>query len=731
MPDPVSTSKLDREHFSRQLLEAISVPVPRVERSGSYSIRMFWALLVMLAMIAIYSSSVIGLFVGVFYLFWSLLIGLSRNPLTAVLFVGVPLLVVVCVLAALIKPLFARSEQGLDDFELQPEFEPLLFDFIARLCNSVGAPSPSSIVVDANANAGASFISGVFDRRLRLTLGLPLVLGLDTRQLAGVIAHEFAHFSQTSGMLLTYLIRRINDWFTHAAFERDAWDNKLKELSEKLDLRLSWALWLARTVVFAVRLVLIGLVLAGHFFCSGLLREMEFDADRYEARLAGSQNFARTCRQLKLLELCQSSALEDLDQFRRESRLPDNLPALIVSKIPQIPSDEFRELEHELLEVKTGWADSHPSDRDRIENAAREQATGIFQLEHPSGLLFTDVKGLCRVVTLRMYRFLFGDQFDPGSIQSTDEIVALSETEQAEGLAALRFVMEQFCGFDTFQIPRYRLGTAIDANQFKQNINTRRQRLLSEVCGYALIRQQEDQISVERIKLICAKRLIEAGFDLSSQQQFFGAVTLQQVHLQTVQNDQRVQQVKTQLKLYRQVMGHRLLDALEFVRAKKIVDKIGEKETVVKEVSKILTAWENVIENYATFEQLLVDTAVTAMLLEMGGAPTDIQSENAYNAARERLYGNLTQIHMCSWQVTYPFVHGKGEISLAYFLLAELPSRGDMLAVVTAASELNGNLDLFLRRCVTRLGSIAEKVEHAFGFEPLKTPPEAKLKSDS
>ena len=122
---------------------------------------------------------------------------------------------------------------------------------------------------------------------------------------------------------------------------------------------------------------------------------MEFDADRYEARLAGSQNFARTCRQLKLLELCQSSALEDLDQFRRESRLPDNLPALIVSKIPQIPSDEFRELEHELLEVKTGWADSHPSDRDRIENAAREQAAGIFQLEHPSGLLFTDVKGLC------------------------------------------------------------------------------------------------------------------------------------------------------------------------------------------------------------------------------------------------------------------------------------------------------------------------------------------------
>ena len=383
------------------------------------------------------------------------------------------------------------------------------------------------------------------------------------------------------------------------------------------------------------------------------------------------------------------------------------------------------------MSSRTSWGDSHPSDRDRIENAAHEQAAGVFQLEHPASVLFTDINGLCKVVTLRLYRFLFEGTFDPRSVQATDQIVAVNETEQAEGSAALRFVLEQFCGYDTFLLPRYRLGAAVDSNLFKQNVNTRRARLLKDIRGYALIRKQEDQIAEERVKLICAQRLIEAGFNVSEQYQYFGVTSLQQVHVRIGQSEARNQQIQDQLKLFRKILGHRLLDALEFVRSTKMVDKIGEPPDVAAEVSRILGAWQSVITNNFLFEKLLFDTFVTVMMVQFAGHATDFQTQKAFVSAGERLHSHLSEVHMNTWQVHYPFVHGKGDISLAVFLLPDLPPRNDWTAILGAATELSENLDLFLRRCVARLGSIAEKVEQSYGFPPLETPAEIISQTDS
>jgi hypothetical protein len=49
---------------------------------------------------------------------------------------------------------------------------------------------------------------------LVLTIGLPLVAGFNLREFAGVLAHEFGHFSQGVGMRISYVIRSISFWFT-------------------------------------------------------------------------------------------------------------------------------------------------------------------------------------------------------------------------------------------------------------------------------------------------------------------------------------------------------------------------------------------------------------------------------------------------------------------------------------------------------------------------------------
>src|SRR5580658_2583074 len=106
----------------------------------------------------------------------------------------------------MIKPLFARRPRHAQPLAMNPAVEHALFTFIAKISELVGAPMPTRIDLDCHLNASARFrrggASALAKADLALTIGLPLVAGLNARELAGVIAHEFGHFTQRSGMRL-------------------------------------------------------------------------------------------------------------------------------------------------------------------------------------------------------------------------------------------------------------------------------------------------------------------------------------------------------------------------------------------------------------------------------------------------------------------------------------------------------------------------------------------------
>ena len=127
-----------------------------------------------------------------------------------------PLVVGALVVLFMIKPLFARRPKRSEPLEISRDDEPALFAFIDRICDLVCAPRPRRVLVDLQVNASASFRRGflsLFGQDLTLTIGLPLVAGLNVRQFGGVLAHEFGHFAQGAGMRLTFVIRSVNAWF--------------------------------------------------------------------------------------------------------------------------------------------------------------------------------------------------------------------------------------------------------------------------------------------------------------------------------------------------------------------------------------------------------------------------------------------------------------------------------------------------------------------------------------
>ncbi len=308
----------------------------------------------------------------------------------------------------LLKPLLAVRRQNEAETVLVPSQQPHFFKFIYRVCDAVGAPRPAIVKINNEVNASAGFYQGMrsfFSRKLVLTVGLPLIAGLNTRQLAGVLAHEFGHFSQGAGLRTTHITRRVNHWFAVAVYRRDRLDEWLDHHAESEYSAVKIALQVTRLLVLVTRRVLWALMLLGNAIGAWMSRQMEFDADRYAARLAGSENFKHTTLQLARLGLAHAEVMRNINLTWEDHQcLVNDLSAAVVYALAQQPKNIEEKIEKNMELERSERFDTHPSDIERIENAMLENAEGIFQVELPAQSLMTGFTELSGDTTYRYYR---------------------------------------------------------------------------------------------------------------------------------------------------------------------------------------------------------------------------------------------------------------------------------------------------------------------------------------
>jgi len=396
-----------------EVVSAFSASVPRTRSSFFYQIGLLVVSVAMLALPLIYLA-MIGLAVWGVYAwaigFWPWLGSIRGGPrlyvFKLIAYLG-PLFAGVVLVFFMIKPLFAKRAPRAQPLALNPAAEPLLFAFIQQLCRTVGAPRPARIDIDCQLNAAAGLRRGLwslFSQDLVLTLGLPLVAGLSLRQFAGVMAHEFGHFTQGFGMRLSYLIRNVNVWFARVVFERDAWDVTLAEWAETQEWQLAIIVGLARLGVGFSRLLLHVLMLVGHGIGCFLLRQMEYDADTYEIRLAGSEAFEATVRRMHVLASLLGPAYKEMRaSWNINHHLPESVPAFLLHHDANLSRAKRTQLEDTLGLEATGLLHTHPSNGDRIRRARQAGQPGVFQLEGPATALFSNFDVVAKQVTLLHY----------------------------------------------------------------------------------------------------------------------------------------------------------------------------------------------------------------------------------------------------------------------------------------------------------------------------------------
>lgn len=417
-----------------QVLAAISGPIKPVRTSFFYQVGLLWAAIVMVIMPLVYMA-VIALAAWAVYYHAVNHVGMltavrGRGMILMLALYAAPIVAGGIMVLFMIKPLFAPPAEEGRTRSLTRQGEPLLFDFVDKLCESVGAPQPNRIQVDAQVNASASYGSGwkgLFSRDLTLTIGVPLAAGLSLNQFSGVLAHEFGHFSQGMGMRLTYIVRSISHWFVRVVYHRDAWDAWLAEAHEDTEWYVALIILLAQFCVFLSRCVLWVLMYLGFFVAGFLLRQMEYDADLHETRFAGSETFESTSFRLRTLGASYGAVMNELVRnLTRGNDLPDDLAKMVLARADQLPPEVSKKLRKSFEEESTGMFDTHPCDKQRIAAARQEDSPGVFHCDGPASLLFKNFETLCQNVTGDFYRGIFGIRFNAKALKPTDAILAES-----------------------------------------------------------------------------------------------------------------------------------------------------------------------------------------------------------------------------------------------------------------------------------------------------------------
>ncbi|MBI2899815.1 MAG: M48 family metalloprotease [Planctomycetes bacterium] len=630
-----------------------------------------------------------------------------------------PLVVGAILVLFMIKPLFARSGRRERRRVLDPKREPLLFDFVAKIAALVGAPRPREIRADCEVNASASFRRGFLSflgNDLVLTIGLPLVAGLDLRRFAGVLAHEFGHFAQGSGMRLTYLVRSVNLWFARVVYERDEWDERLVEWSEGSDLRIGIVLWVARFFVWLTRRVLWLLMMAGHAISMFMCRQMEYDADRYEIRLAGSTAFRDTARRLPLLDLARGIAFQALQRAWAEGRLGDNLPALVLLELGRISAEDRERFLAEHLGRKAGLGDTHPADGARIERALRANEPGIFAHDGPAADLFSDFEGLSKAETLAFYRENVGEKITAKNLVATGEVLRQQEALGQDAECCARFFQGHWNNENPPFLPAGE-GTEPPTVERLRSLRARFDGLMPRVRPeVGRFRESEEQVrALER-----AHTLVRAGVKIRAADFGLARGSVDEVQSALQKGRAARKEALAGLAEAEVLMRDRFAAALLLYRDPAMVAKVRGADLAAESPDALLAVWAGIGDVYLVLQRLLKRHNETGLLLEHAeGNQALIRRIMAELEEVRKLMGTLKA---GLGGLVYPFDHADGGVTIADYAVRAIPPVEQVGLLMDHSGETLRLMFDLMDRVSNRLAFYAERMEEAAGLPPLPTP---------
>ncbi len=616
----------------------------------------------------------------------------------------------------MVKPLLAPVRRGAPSRALKPDEQPVLFDYVRRLCALTNAPMPRRIEINCEVNAAASLRSGFFGslggRNLTLRIGLPLAGALNLRQFTGVLAHEFGHTGQAVTMRF---IRSVNVWLARVVYERDAWDDWLFRTILNPDFRLRP---LARfTVVFdwLTRRILWLLMTAANLISSFAARQAEYAADRIAARVVGSRAVADALLKLRPLAIAWQRSISDLSHAWVEKRLGDNLPALINHNFGQMNGALRGRIQIEALKERSGFFSTHPALCQRLRRLDKLADAGLLRDERTAAArLFCDFDALCRDVSMDVYAATIG----PAVVHST--LVPIAEligrrAEVVDGYAALR----EFC----FECILFTRMIGPDPELIERAPDNPR-------AVAAELQRARDGVrqAVAAIRPACARYregwqiLLEA---FAFEEQLRAGIQARDVSEEIVAEKFEVGkrltvQAKAAMAPFQDATRRRMECALLLLHTPQIRARLTEAPQMLEQALRVAAAIEAMRGLGETIEELIrAHQGLSALLPCAKGRAEDDTLRRRIRALRSAVYRAVDALYIRLKSTPYPFEHPNGNVSIGVVTVDVPPPRDDTAAVLNKGQVVLEALDRLYARCTGALARVCIDVEAALGLPPI------------
>lgn len=631
---------------------------------------------------------------------------------------------VLLLLLLLVKPALHVRQDTMDLLELNPDAHPLIFAYIQQLCKALHTPAPSKISVVTGPTAAAG-LKGFFGRashpKLQLVLGLSLIAGMNLQEFSAVLAHELGHFARHRSSRVLGIINRVNTWFVRAVYEQDRFDYWLSRHSRGPWPVLRLPLLLAQLVMTLGRKLLWGFMMLGHLASSMVSRLNEFGSDQYAARISGSAVSAQALQRTVVLSLAQQAVSADIQDAWRENRLPDDLPQVIVAKARYLREDERQRMMKTVLSTKTGWLDTHPSLADRIAALEDLGVTGAVSSQQPASVLLGDFPEICRKATLALYMHLLKDDFAQAAIVPSETVVQ----ENAQLEEARRALRRYYQGEVLLVRPVFPSHDAsvppADAHQAQADLATARNSMfdsreqLQQMMGRFAHTRQLEHLVLE------VQTVLAAGLQAPPQPQ----LGLQQVTPQTV--SARLADIRSLRSACQQVLApleavarKRMTAALQLMRAP---GSPVHGTAPLAHVDRLLSAARALQDADDKLDFVVNSTRTLVTLLKLQHShPSTSTLRHYLSIQSQAVRTSLAALQESLREADYPFEHARGNVTLADYLVKNVPPSNEPAQLAMMGMEALERMDGLVWRVLAQLAKTTEQVESALGLPAREEP---------
>jgi hypothetical protein len=422
---------------------------------------------------------------------------------------------------------------------------------------------------------------------------------------------------------------------------------------------------------------------------------------------------------LNVLNVAMQGAYADLSQTWREGKLADDLPRLVLANVAQIPKANVDAINEMIDTRKTGLIDTHPADKDRIASAKLEGTEGIFRLDGPASDVFAAFDSLSRAVTFDYYRSLFGHNVTKDVLVPVGDLVRGQEAVQEGTQALQRIFFEAFNPYRPLPLNLDSIAVPEDLKAAKIQLRSLHDEMETLAPDYIEATKRFDELATRNAQIETALLMAKADYKFSAKEFDLPTSNLAAAEEAREETDAEIREVEQTLNRFEIAAARRIRLSLCLLEADLVANRVPD-GVPFRNDARALARVAGVLGRKSVPAMMALMQSLRGMLGVLNKFKPNEQNQKLINAALRGGRGVHDALEAlktnAGGSIPYPFEHAQESITVARFLLPEIPGHDNLSGLIEASQGAVENLISLQVRVIGRVILAVEAVEHTLGI---------------